>query len=255
MTLGLSRDARHVYTWDGHGADGPVVLPSVTTILKAVDKSGPLVGWAKLETAKCAVRNHGLVGDMIAASGPDSAVDYLKRIPDYQRDAAADLGTRVHSLAEQVGRGEAPDLTEQEQPFVDGFRAWLAESGAVIEHSEFMVCNLTEGYAGTGDLIVGIEGVRWLLDIKTSQEGKGPYSETGLQLAAYAKAEFIGKPGDPRKHPLPPCTRFGVLHLSPAGYRVVPYAVDAVTWAAFRAALTVSAWLNGQAKKIMEETL
>src|SRR3970282_1753202 len=93
-----------------------------------------------------------------------------------------------------------------------------------------MVCNLALGYAGTGDLIGKVDGKRWLVDIKTSQEGKGPYPETGLQLAGYAKAEFFGRPGDPVKHRLPPCTRFGVLHLSPAGYRLVEYRVDRETW-------------------------
>ena len=48
--LGLTRDERHVYGYN----DGQVVrypIPSVTTIIKLIDKSGPLVGWAKRETA------------------------------------------------------------------------------------------------------------------------------------------------------------------------------------------------------------
>jgi hypothetical protein len=248
--LGLTRDAKHVYTWnDGTTVVSP--LTSVTTAIGAVDKSGVLVNWAKLETAKCAVRNLALVGDMVTAGGPASAVDWLKRIPDYQRDLAADLGTRVHSLAEQVGRGDKVELSPIELPYIAAFRRFLEESGFVIELSEFMVANLTLGYAGTGDLIGKLDGKRWLLDIKTSQVGKGPYAETGLQLAGYAKAEFIGRPGEPTKHKLPPCQRFAVLHLSPAGYRLVPYAVDAETWRTFRAALVVSRWLGGQAKTIM----
>jgi len=249
-SVGLWRNSSHEY-WAAY--DGTTVgpLPSVTTILKAVDKSGPLVNWAKLETAKCAVRNLSLISDLILAGGPQSAVDWLKRIPDYQRDKAADLGTRIHALAEAVGRGDTVEISDVELPYIAAFRRFLEESGFAIELSEFMVCNLALGYAGTGDLIGKLDGKRWLLDIKTSQEGKGPYPETGLQLAGYVKAEFVGRPGDPTKHRLPPCTRFGVLHLSPSGYRLVPYAVDGETWRSFRAALVVSRWLNGQAKTIM----
>ena len=48
--VGLVRDARHRYSWNG----GPL-YPSVTTILGIKDKPA-LVGWAKCETAACAVR-------------------------------------------------------------------------------------------------------------------------------------------------------------------------------------------------------
>ncbi len=51
LALGLVRDARHRYSWNG----GPW-YPSVTTILGIKDKPA-LVGWAKRETAACAVRN------------------------------------------------------------------------------------------------------------------------------------------------------------------------------------------------------
>ena len=116
---------------------------------------------------------------------------------------------------------------------------------------QIMIANLKEGYAGTLDLILEMDGKRWLVDIKTAKEGKGPYAETGLQLAAYAKGEFIGKPNDPTKYPMPRCQRFAVLALRPGGYEFVPYAVDGETYAAFLAALRVSTWLQGQSKTII----
>jgi hypothetical protein len=67
--LGLTRDAKHRYTWnDGRLVAGP--LPSVTTVLGVLDRSGPLVGWAKRETAACAVRNLDTLATMRAAGGP-----------------------------------------------------------------------------------------------------------------------------------------------------------------------------------------
>jgi hypothetical protein len=249
--LGLTRDAKHVYSWN----DGTVIvprIPSVTKALAAIDKPA-IVAWAKREVAACAVRNHDLVGTLIATGGPQAGVEFLKRIPDYKSDTAKDLGTRIHALAEAVGRGESVELTDEERPFVEGFRQFVADRKPLIELSEAMVCNLTVGYAGTLDLIVKLDGKRWLLDIKTSAEAKGPYAETGLQLAGYAKAEFIGKPGDTTKYKLPPCSRFGVLALSPVGYRLVEYGVTAATWRAFRAAHALSLWLDGQAKSIVME--
>src|SRR5450759_1599793 len=73
--LGLTRTAAHVYTWNDAGTvHGP--LPSVTTILKVVDKSGPLVGWAKRETAACAVRNLDALVAMREAGGDAAATDW-----------------------------------------------------------------------------------------------------------------------------------------------------------------------------------
>src|ERR1035437_10144220 len=82
--VGLVRDARHRYSWNG----GPL-YPSVTTILGIKDKPA-LVGWAKRETAACAVRNLDVLEAMVRSGGAQAAVDWLKRIPDYARDASAD---------------------------------------------------------------------------------------------------------------------------------------------------------------------
>src|SRR5450759_4615536 len=93
--LGLTRTAGHVYTWnDGRTVYTP--LPSVTTVVGVVDKSGPLVGWAKRQVANAAVRNLDVLSTMVATAGSESAARWLATIPGYQRDSAADVGTRVH---------------------------------------------------------------------------------------------------------------------------------------------------------------
>ena len=126
LPLGASRDARHVYAFK----DAKVAvegLPGVTGIIKTVDKSGPLVGWAKRETARSAVDNLDMLQTMKAASGRDATIEWLKRIPDYQRDTAADLGSAVHAFAEQIARGESIVVTEAEQPYVEAYRRFLAD--------------------------------------------------------------------------------------------------------------------------------
>lgn len=75
------------------------------------------------------------------------------------------------------------------EPYLAGWRRYLAESGAEVEHSERMVCDAIAGYAGTLDLIVrepraGAASVtrRTVLDIKPAL-----YPSVGPQVAAYAR--------------------------------------------------------------------
>jgi hypothetical protein len=245
--LGLTRKAGHLYTWNDAGTvHGP--LPSVTTILRVVDKSGPLVGWAKRETAACAVRNLDMLVRMRETGGDAAATDWLKRIPDYQRDTAADIGTRVHRLVEQVARGTEPEVTPEEAPFVAAYRAFIAEHRPRFVAVEEMVASLRHGYAGTLDAIAVIDGETWLLDVKT---GTGLYAETALQLAAYSFADFIGRPGIPRRFRLPRATRFGVIHVRPESARLVEYRVDRGTFAAFLEARRLHAWQQGPGRSVV----
>ncbi len=247
--LGLSRTADHRYTWnDGNSAVGP--LPSVTTVLGTIDKSGPLVGWAKRETAACAVRNLDVLARMRESGGDAAAVTWLKSIPDYQRDSAADIGTRVHRLVEQFARGELPEPTAEEAPYTDAYRGFLATYNPRFLALEEMVASLRHGYAGTLDAIAVIGGETWLLDVKT---GAGLYPETALQLAAYGAAEFIGRPGSPNRFRLPRATRFGVVHVRPDAARLVEFRVDRGTFAAFLEARRLYAWQQGPAKSVIGE--
>lgn len=229
MTDGLSRDAAHRYFLDGEGP-----MPSVTTITKTLSTGDALVGWAKRETAACAVRNVDVLRTMIETGGAASAQSWLQGIPDYQRDTAADLGSRVHALAEATVRGEVVELTEDEAPFVESYQRWLDDIGPEFIVLEEMVCSTTHGYAGTLDSIAWIDGERWLLDIKT---GKAVYDETALQLVAYAKADFIGRAGDATRYSIPEVTRYGVIHVRPDKTRLVPFAVDDHVWRGFLSCL------------------
>lgn len=263
VSVGLCRDEAHRYYWNG---DGPLV--SITTAMRAVDKSGPLVGWAKRLTAEVAVRNIDVLPRLISEGGPQSAIDYLKRIADHKREKAADMGTRVHKLAEAIARKQPVEIAEDEQPYLNAYLAWESEWRPRYVAAEYLVCSLTHGYAGTGDLVVetrcrvciGNPLHRWRLDTKTSEVGpagyKGPYAETALQLAAANYAEFSGRPGDPRKYRVPAADHHGVLALRGDGtYAVVPYDVTPDTFEAFLAAKRVWDWLQGPAKSVVGSAL
>jgi hypothetical protein len=245
--VGLVRDARHRYSWNG----GPL-YPSVTTILGIKDKPA-LVGWAKRETAACAVRNLDVLERMVRSGGPQAAVDWLKRIPDYARDASADLGSAVHAAAEAIARGQSGPVAEDVGPFVAAYRRDFLE----VFHPRFialeaMVCSERYEYGGTADAFAEIDGEIWLLDYKT---GAGVYPDTALQLGGLARAQFIGYPGDPVQYPVPFATRFGVLHIRPEGARLLPVTVNRETVAAFLDARRLYGWDQGPAKTVIGEPI
>jgi hypothetical protein len=243
--VGLVRDARHRYSWNG----GPP-YPSVTTILGIKDKPA-LVGWAKRETAACAVRNLDVLERMVRSGGPQAATDWLKRIPDYARDASADLGSAVHAAAEGIARGQATPVAEDVGPFVAAYRRDFLD----VFHPRFiaveaMVCSERYEYGGTADAFAEIDGEVWLLDYKT---GAGVYPDTALQLGGLARAQFIGYPGDPTQYPVPFATRFGVVHIRPDGARLLPVVVNRETVAAFLDARRLFGWDQGPAKTVIGE--
>jgi len=248
--LGLTRDERHVYTWnDGRDV---LALPSVTTVIGVVDKSGPLIGWAKRITAEAAVAHHDEIAGWIEMSGRDGAVGLLTKAATQKRDAAADVGARVHELAEAVSRGDHIEAEEEVAPYIAAYRQFQADYRPQFLALEEMACSLTHGYAGTLDSIAVIDGAVWMLDNKTS---KGVYPETGMQLAAYGHADFIGRPGDATRYTIPKIEQYGVLHLRPEGYELIPFAVTADTFAAFLHALALHRWREGEAMRMVGQPL
>lgn len=249
--LGLTRDERHGYRWSD-GVTSTDTLPSVTTIMGVLDKSGPLIGWAKRITAEAAVDNAAQIPGWVALGGKSGAVSLLTKAATQTRDKAADVGTRVHALAESVARGQAVELTDEERPFLKAYQDFLAEWQPRYLAAEEMVVSLTHGYGGTFDAIVEMAGDVWMLDTKTS---KGCYPETSLQLAAYTFADFIGRPADGKRYSIPPITAYGVLHLRPEGYEVVPYDVTQETFNAFLYARRLYEWRETQAPRVMGQPL
>jgi hypothetical protein len=265
--VGIYRSEDHRYWWNNEGP-----LPSVTTAMKMYDKSDVLTGWAKRETASFAVRN---VDTLMAHSGHKtvdpgcapcmkagrrydpvhSAIDWVKAIPGYQSDAARDLGTEVHGIAEAIGKGEDPDVAPAFLPYAVQYRRFLEEVRPDLLAIEYMGINRTHGYAGTGDILARIAGTVACIDIKThTKPTKIPetyYPETAMQLAACSRFDFIGKPDDPTEYPLPKATTYGVLLLGAEDYRLIPYFVTDETFDAFLACLRLYRWRQGEARVVV----
>lgn len=276
-SVGMYRTDDHQYYWQG---DGPYT--SVTTAMSTYDKSDALVGWAKKETAAFAMRNLDVLvahrqhnypvpecppcatnlnrRKMVAQS--EAARMWVSSIPDYMKDAASDLGTRVHAVAEAMANGVYDGTALDLSPYAVQYRRFLDEWQPSFLAIEYMGLNRAAGYGGTGD-IIGVLNRRGhpldaaitAIDIKTWTKPEPIkdtyYPETAMQLSACSRFEFIGKPNDPREYPMPRVEAYAVLLLGPDDYRLIPYAITDDTFDAFLATLTLHRWKNGEAKTIV----
>lgn len=241
--LFMSQDHRY---W--HNGKGP--LPSVTTILRVLDKPA-LSNWYKRQVAEAAVNR---LDEWQSMTDP---VKWLMGMPDATRDTAASIGSSVHLLADMAGRSPdglgAFEIPEGTQTYLAAFRDFLGHSGGsqAIVSSEKAVLNLSEGFAGTFDLLMQIRDELWLLDVKS---GKGVYPDYALQLAAYGMAEHIALEGDPTLYPFPEPKRYGVLHLRPdkyeQGWRLIEYQITDRERLAFLAALELWRWMAERSPRI-----
>jgi hypothetical protein len=259
--VGLHRTATHDYWWNGQG---PYI--GVTGAIASLDKSGPLIGWAKRLTAEFAVDHLEWVTETLKLVGREQTVSAIKSKAQAEKDAGAALGSRIHILTEAMLRGGSPELSEQELPYLEAAKRWQADYHPKLISLERAVLNLTDGWGGTFDIIAELDGETWLIDIKTNKGStylgiyNGVYPETALQLAAYSRAEFIAKIGDPKRYRFPKIDRYAVLHLRPdapyeKGYRLIEYDVTDAEYAAFLAALALTRWRREREKVVVGEAV
>lgn len=174
------------------GLDGkPLVVPSVTTILKLEDKSA-LIQWAvNLSVAYC-VENWFTLGSRSPSDAQKNAQWRWKDV----RDSRAWLGTGIHDTieAEHTGSWDYPVLDAEQLLVMEEWRKlneeWLIEP--IL--TEFTCWSLYADYAGTADGLwrfthrVTGETFVALVDLKTSRNTwPGHY----MQTSALKHADFI----------------------------------------------------------------
>lgn len=237
-SVGLWRDDLHRYYWNGVR-----IGPGITSVIAKVDKSGPLIGWAKGVTADAALANLDELALMRAEKGPAIAKAWLTAHATAESDSAKSLGTTIHLAAEQMARGAVPDLAPDHLPWAAAYARFMEDWQPEYRSLERFVANLELGYGGTFDFIAVLDGKLTLCDLKT---GKGVYAETRLQLAALGLAEFIGLPNDPKQYLMPKIEQYAILHVRPdaysRGYSLLRVDVNEADWSAFRGALAIYHW-------------
>jgi len=231
--MNIERSADHHYTYEGQ------TYPGVTSILKVIDKSGPLMAWAARQTAEAAVALMDTMPELYKTVGPEGIVKALTSRSSWKRDEAAALGTEIHALADLVNRGEpTPPIPESSRSHVLKYAEWWRASGWKLRASEAMLVNVRMGYGGTIDLLARDADKRTVLaDIKT---GRLVYHEAVLQLAAYGMAEVIEVGGEIFKMPAP--DRFVILHVTKDGVREVELTIGSLDREAFAGCLKLNEW-------------
>ncbi len=221
------------------------LYPSVTTILDTSLNKKALVGWAAKATAQAAVDH---LPELVRRCRTDrrGAVTWLKGQPYAARDTAANLGTRVHDLAEAYVLGQpytAPDDDTDEARMLAALVAFLDDFRPRFEATELTVVNRSVGYAGTLDAIATIPALGdrlTLVDYKTGRTG--PYPEWGLQLAAYAAAEAAWLK-DGTEVSMPKVDGAAILRIRPDGYTLHPVRLDGLL-DTFERMAAVTRWVH-----------
>lgn len=163
------------------------LYPSVTTVTGAVLNKPALVPWAKrvaLENMSAELY-HAMANDIVIDElFVDDAVKRSMARPDKLKDAAADLGTRVHAAIDAIIKGEKYEKTPDIETGVNAFLAWRKEKGIEIVQSEVRVFSKELEVAGCVDAIGrNKDGGLVVLDWKTS---RGVYLEMAYQVGGYA---------------------------------------------------------------------
>jgi hypothetical protein len=225
--VSVARPIRRRNHGRGHSyidADGHKV-PGVTTIIGNGTPKPALVNWAGNTTAAFAVDHW----DELSQLPPSQRLKVLQDARYADRDAAANRGTAVHSLAERLIKGDEVTVPDELAGHVESYVRFLDEWDVQPIHTEFVVVSYRYGWAGTADIIASLRHPTdpdaretWGLDIKTSRSGI--FGEVAWQLAGY----FIGADAmllDDGEHPIPEVDRHGAVHVRADGYDLFPLEV------------------------------
>lgn len=192
-------------------------VPGVTTILGDGMPKAALINWAATTTAAYAVDNWA----GLSALSPSERLKRLEGARWDVKDAAANRGTEVHNLAEQLVRGDEVDVPEALAGHVESYVHFLDEFDPQPVLIESVLFSHTHGYAGTLDLVADFPtiGKRLLCDLKTNRSGI--FGETALQLAGYRYADTY-LDADGVEQPMLPVDGCAAIHVRADGFDLIP---------------------------------
>ncbi|MFD8529459.1 hypothetical protein ACFV0L_18765 [Streptosporangium canum] len=220
-----SYDPQHaVHTKKGRYYCDPATGEMLVSVTNALDEHAieALAPAAAKATAEWLMDN--LPKAIRAAADPEDMEAFIKEAKaqyKVQWEKKADLGSRVHNIAEAINLG-APYIPDEEaEPFVESYRKFLRDFGVDIRRRDIKAAECTVlhrglGYGGTSDIwaYLTFDGPTspivprfrprkvpadpiptpsglWLIDIKTSltKPASAVYDDRVLQLAALRNAE------------------------------------------------------------------
>lgn len=190
-----------------------------------------LAPWNAKITAEYCVDNIGSITQMVLdaltkSAKPDvamkSVVDHCKAASRRHTSIAADRGSEIHNICEQLLLGKNPAIHNDLRGYIAGFEAFLNKYQPEVLWVEQTVFNESMGYAGTADALLKIGSDICVIDWKS---GRSVGSSAGLQAACYGHAEWVAEWVEPpeslttvneptvRQVPLPKVDGAFIVHL------------------------------------------
>lgn len=148
-------------------------------------------------------------------------------IPPETLRLAQERGTAVHKATQYLdeGRLDWTTVSEQVADYLSAWQRFKNDCQPQILEIEFQVYSPT-GYAGTVDRTLMMDGIHWLIDIKTGNPTRAAAIQTAAYQYAYQSQEY---------------GRRAAIQLNSDGtYKIHPYAIDLMhDMNVFMAALTL----------------
>jgi len=219
-----------------HFLDGERV-PGVTTITGDGVPKPALIDWVGRATAGYAIDHwHELAKLPVSVR-----LRRLEKARFEETRAAGARGTKVHELAARYVIGDEIVIPDELRGHVEACIAFLEEWRPRELLIETTVVNRRWRYMGRLDLvaIMGQPERCYVLDWKTA--ASGVWSETALQLAAYAHCEtYLDANGD--EQPMPHIEAGAAVWLRADGYDVIPVDISDETFRMFLYAQQIAAF-------------
>ena len=108
--------------------------------------------------------------------------EIYKDAPPWQLEAAADRGTAVHKATEDLDKTGRAEISDDYAPYLEAYAEFLREHDVeweLIEHPDY---HPTHGYAGTIDRYGNVDGIKTLVDLKTTYTVYKPLCSASLNL-------------------------------------------------------------------------
>ena len=166
-----------------------IAYTRVSTLAKTLDDKTALTKWMCRQTAIGLSQRPDLVA-LAGTSGDDKrAIGEIvdKAMAEARSDAAANIGTTLHSITESWDRGNN-DLTFVSSEMQDDLHAYAAATERIeMESIEVFIVQDELRAAGTFDRIVRLpDGRRMVADLKTGQHEPNYPHGACTQIAVYA---------------------------------------------------------------------
>lgn len=163
------------------------LLPSVTSIIKAIYPKPQLQRWITGQLLEAADKNPRVQGEL-DESWSARVIEASNEI----RDRTAAWGIDFHQAVEHHCKGIQTSVSAEMYPFYEEYAKWHSANVLDVTGMEGVVTQSTLGYAGRYDVKFNLKGMgSCLCDIKSRDvKKKKPlwYDEQPMQLVAYSFA-------------------------------------------------------------------